>query len=115
MDMLNNNSEWKTVFYIMGSLVIDRRRLFMFSFSVDHSACGNVTKGGNNIDNGLDDERGDVFIHPFDCGSGDKRQAVDEGGVSGVHIGASGDKEDDAGNNGIGRFVERASKYNTTY
>ncbi len=60
------------------------------------------------MDNGLDDKGGDAFIHPFDSGSGDKRQAVDEGGVIGVHIGASGDKDDEVVNNGIGRFVERA-------
>jgi len=82
--------------------------LFRFSFSVDHSTRGGGSNGGKSIDNGLDDKGGDVFIHPFDCGSGDKRQAVDEGGVNGIHIGASGDKDDEVANNGIGRFVEIA-------
>jgi hypothetical protein len=80
-----------------------------FSFSVDHSTRGGGSNGGKSIDNGLDDKDGDVFIQPFDCGSGDKRQAVDEGGVNGIHIGASADKDDEAVINDIGRFIERAT------
>jgi hypothetical protein len=82
--------------------------LLAFSFSIDHSTCGGGSNGGKSIDNGLDDIGGDVFIHPFDCGSGDKRQTVDEGGVSGVHIGASGDKDEEVANNGTGRLLESA-------
>ncbi len=97
--------------YMVGSLVNDCQWFFRFSFSVDHSTRGGGSNGGKSIDNGLDDKGGVVFIHPFDCGSGDKRQAVDEGGVNGIHIGASGDKDDEVANNGIGWFVEIA-KYN---
>ena len=82
-----------------------------FSFSTDHSTrdCGGGgSKGGKSIDNGLEDKVGDVLIHPFDCGSGDKRHVVDDGGVTGIHIGASGDKDDEGSNNGTGRLAERA-------
>lgn len=96
----------------MGSCVPDCEWLFRFSFSIDHPTRGGRSNGGKSIDNGLDDKGGDVFIHPLDCGSGDKRQlVVDEGGVNGVHIGASGDKDDEVANNGNGWFVERAKKY----
>lgn len=79
-----------------------------FSFSVDRSTRGGGSNGGNNIDNGLEESGGDVLIHPFDDGSGDKRQVVDEGGVNGTHNGASGDNDDEPINNDIGRLVERA-------
>ncbi len=85
--------------------------LLRFSFSVDRSTRSGGSNGGKSIDNGLDERGGDVFIHPFDCGSGDKRQPVeDDGGVNGIHIGASGDKDDEVTINGIGRFVDRARK-----
>jgi hypothetical protein len=77
--------------------------LLIFSFSADHSLRdGGGSNGGKSIDNGLDDKGGDVFIQPFDCGSGDKRHAFDEGGVNGIHIGASADKDDEVVNNGKG-------------
>ncbi len=93
------------MFYIVGC-----HWFFIFSFSVDHSTRGDGSNGGKSIDNGLDERVGDVFVHPFDCGSGDRRHAVDEGGVNGIHIGASGDNDDEVANNGNGRFVERARK-----
>lgn len=70
---------------------------------------GGGSNGGNNIDNGLEESVGDVLIHPFDGGSGDKRQVTDEGGVNGTHIGASGDRDDELIINDTGRFVERAT------
>ena len=86
--------------------------MFVFSLSIDHSTCGGVeSNGGKSINNGLDDNGGEVFVNSFDCDSGDKRHAVDEGGVNGVHIGTSGDKDDEVTNNGIGRFVESAFKW----
>ncbi len=82
-----------------------------FSFSVDRSIRSGGSNGGKSIDNGLDERGGDVFIHPFNCGSGDKRQAVeDDGGVNGIHIGASGDNDDEVNNNDVGRLVDRARK-----
>ena len=98
--------------YVIGSLLIFCRWLFEFSFSVARSTCtgGGGSSGGKSIDKGLDESGGDVLIHPFDCDSGDNRQvAADEGGVNGIHIGASGDRDDELINNGIGRFVERAA------
>ncbi len=78
-----------------------------FSFSVDRSIRSGGSNGGKSIDNGLDERGGDVFIHPFNCGSGDKRQAVeDDGGVNGIHIGASGDNDDEVNNNDVGRLVD---------
>jgi len=89
--------------------------LLIFSFSVDHSArvcAGGRSNGGKSVDNGLDERGGDVLVTPFDWISGDKRQfvvVVVDGGVRGIHMGASGDKDDDGlANNGIGRFTERA-------
>lgn len=103
--MINDCNEFS---YIIGSVVTDCHLLFTFSFSADHSTRGGGSNGGKSIDNGLDDVGGEAFIHPFDDGSGDKRQAVDEGGVTGIHIGASGDNDDEVVNNGTGRFAEIA-------
>lgn len=84
-----------------------------FSFSIVRSTRadggGGGSNGGKSIDNGLEESGGDVLIHPFDCDSGDRRQLTDEGGVNGIHIGASGERDDELINNGIGRFVERAT------
>ena len=95
--------------YVWGSLVTCCQWLLRFSFSVDRSTRTGASNGGNNIDSGLDERGGDVLTHPFDCGSGDKRQAVDDdGGVNGTHIGASGDNDDEVINNDVGRLVDRA-------
>jgi hypothetical protein len=82
-----------------------------FSFSIDRPTRDGASNGGNSIDSGLDERGGDVLIHPFDCGSGDERQAVDDdGGVNGTHIGASGDNDDEVINNDVGRLMDRARK-----
>lgn len=78
---------------------------------MDHSTRGDWTNGGNRVDNGLDEGVGDALIHIFDCSSGDNCQLFDEGGVNGIHIGASGDKDDEVDINDVGRFVESTMNY----
>ena len=82
--------------------------VLVFSLSLTRSIRGGGSSGGKSIDNGLDDNGGEVLTHPLGCGSGDKRHVFEEGGVNGIHVGASGDKDEDVVNNGNGRFVERA-------
>ena len=82
-----------------------------FSFSADRSARSGASSGGKSIDSGLDERGGDVLIHPLDWDSGDRHQAAElDGGVNGIHIGASGDNDEEVTNNDVGRLIDRAEK-----
>ena len=68
------------------------------------------TNGGKSMDNGLDDRGGEWLFQAVFCESGESGQMVDEGGVTGIQSGASGERDvaEDFVFTGIERLEDKA-------
>ena len=88
----------------MRSLLVGCQWLAFLSFSIVVVLFNNE---GKRNDRGLDDNDGEFVIHPLDCESGDKGHEFDKGGVTGNHMGASADSNDDGVSRAIDDFNAR--------
>ena len=71
---------------------------------------GDGTNGGKSMDSGLDDRGGEWLFQAVFCESGESGQMVDEGGVTGIQSGASGERDvaEDFVFTGIERLEDKA-------